>query len=311
MNEHTVASTSGRLPIWLFNALLKSSIRPELAVTDGHLNRSRKSMDRWGEWMPRLRRVMIQPGTHAGLYCETHIPSGVHSNRIILYFHGGGFAVGSPRSHRHLVSRLAQAAGMKAIAIEYRKAPEHPYPAALDDTTRAYRQLLDQGYRPEHIVLAGDSAGGNLTLTTLLRLRDEGVPLPAAACAISPWCDVTLALPSIVTNAARDLILSPLLLQQFRDLYVNSDQQQAPQVSPLFADLTGLPPLLLQVGSDEVLLDDARQLARRAARAGVPVTLEVWEGMQHVWHYSALFLQDGRRALARIGEFFRQQQSGA
>lgn len=307
MHENKIPCTSGRLPIYLFNMLLKSSIRPELAVTGGHLHHSRKSMDRWGTFMPALRHVTVEKGTHAGLYSETHTPRDAHSNRVILYFHGGGFAVGSPRSHRNLVSRLAKAASMKAVAIDYRKSPEHPFPAALDDTVKAYRHLLDTGIKPGNIVLAGDSAGGNLVLTTLLRLKQEQLPMPAAACAISPWCDVTLSSQSLAANAGDDLILTPLLLQQFRSIYVDDGQVANPLVSPVFGDLAGLPPLLVQVGSKEVLLDDARAIAQKAAQAGVPTQLEVWDGMQHVWHYSAMFLKDGQRALDRIGEFFRQQ----
>lgn len=307
MHENKIPCTSGRLPIFLFNLLLKSSIRPELAVTGGHLHKSRKSMDRWGTIMPALRDVLVEPGTHAGLYSETHTPRGAHSNRVILYFHGGGFAVGSPRSHRHLVSRLARAAGMKAVVIDYRKSPEHPFPAALDDTVKAYRQLLDAGIKPGNIVFAGDSAGGNLVISTLLKLKQDGLPLPAAACAMSPWCDVTLGSNSLKTNAAEDLILTPLLLQQFRSIYVSDDRVQDPLVSPVFGDLSGLPPLLVQVGSKEVLLDDARMMAQKAAQAGVQTQLEVWEGMQHVWHYSAAFIKDGQRAIERVGEFFRQQ----
>jgi len=311
MSETAVAKSSGRIPVVLLNAMLKLSIKPELAVEGNHLQSSRRSMDRWGSWMPALSGVSVRHETLSGIPCEIHTPDNSPSNRVIVYMHGGGFAVGSPASHRNLVSRLAQAAGMKAISMNYRKAPEHPFPAALNDTVAIYRYCLDQGIKPSNIVFCGDSAGGNLVLTTLLKLKQDGLPLPAAGCSISPWCDLTLEAGSIRNNAGLDLILNPPLLQQFADLYAPADQRRNPLVSPLFGDLAGLPPLLIQVGSHEVLLDDSRHMAARARDAGVPVELEVWEGMQHVWHYTAFFLKDGRRALARIGAFFQERLNDA
>ncbi|HVK98305.1 MAG TPA: alpha/beta hydrolase, partial [Dongiaceae bacterium] len=303
--EKPVPSSSGRLTLYLMDLMLKSPFRPELAVADGHLERSRKSMDRWGEIMPPLRGVTVAAGTIAGLYCETHTPKGAHSNQVLLYFHGGGFCLGSPRSHRNLASRLALEAGIRTVVPDYSKSPEHLFPHALEDTVRLYRHFLDQGIKPHNIVFAGDSAGGNLVLTTLLKLKQEGLPLPAAGCPISPWCDVTLESDSMRDNASKDQILTPLLLQQFRDRYVNEEHWRNPLVSPVQADFAGLPPLLIQVGSREVLLDDARRVAQSAAKAGVPVELEVWDGMQHVWHYSAFMLKDGKLALRRIGQFLR------
>jgi len=303
--ETSVRSSSGRLSVFLLDLMLKSPFRPKLAVADGELLRSRKSMDRWGEKMPPVRGVTVTNETLAGLYCEIHTPGDAHSNQVLLYFHGGGFCLGSPRSHRNLVSRLAQAAGIRAVVPDYRKSPEHPFPAALDDTVRLYRYFLDQGIKPANIVFAGDSAGGNLVLTTLLKLKQEGLPLPAAGCPISPWCDVSLGGETIQSNAAKDFILTPLLLQQFGERYVGQERWNDPLVSPVQGDFAGLPPLLIQVGSREILLDDARRVAQRAAQAGVPVQLEVWDDMQHVWHYTAFLLKDGRRALRRMGEFLK------
>lgn len=303
--ETTVRCSSGRLSVFLLDLMLKSPFRPKLAVADGELLSSRKSMDRWGEKMPPVRGVTVTSDTLAGLYCEIHTPSDAHSNQVLLYFHGGGFCLGSPRSHRNLVSRLAQAAGIRAVVPDYRKSPEHPFPAALDDTVRLYRHFLDQGIKPANIVFAGDSAGGNLVLTTLLKLKQDGLPLPAAGCPISPWCDVALTGETLRSKADVDLILTPLLLQQFRERFVAEDHWNDPLVSPLQGDFSGLPPLLIQVGSREILLDDARRVAQRAAQAGVPVQLEVWDEMQHVWHYTAFLLKDGRLALRHIGEFLK------
>lgn len=305
MSPIIISGKSSRLSVFLLNSMLKSSIRPQLAVDGNHLQHSRKSMDRWGVWLPSIPGVTVDRGTIAGLYCETHTPVNGHSNQVLLYLHGGGYSLGSPRSHRNLVSQLARTSGLRAIAADYRKAPEHLFPAALEDSVRLYRHFLDQGFKPGNIVMAGDSAGGNLVLATLLKLKQDGLPMPAAACAISPWCDLTLSGDSIQSNASRDLILTPLLLRQFGENYATEDQYRNPLVSPLFGDFAGLPPLLIQVGNQEILLDDARRLAERAAAAGVQVQLEIWDDMQHVWHYTAFFLRDGRRALQHMGAFFR------
>ena len=306
MTEKQIDKQSGRFPILALNFMLKLSIKPELAVEGHHLQRSRRSMDRWGTWTPAVKGVTVNKETLAGIPCEVHLPEDAPSNRMILYFHGGGFALGSPTSHRNLVSRLAQSSSMRAISMDYRRSPEHPYPAAVEDTTQLYRYCLDQGIKPSNIVFCGDSAGGNLVFTTLLNLKEQGLPMPAAACAISPWCDLNMQGASIHANARRDLILTPDLLKQFADLYAPSAIRSQPLVSPVFGDLRGLPPLLVQVGSSEILLDDARMIADQARSAQVPVELEVWEDMQHVWHYSAFLLKDGQRAIERIGRFFNE-----
>lgn len=307
MTHTRIAKQSGRFPILALNTLLKLSIKPELAVEGEHLQRSRRSMDRWGAWAPSVSGVSVKKETLAGIDCEVHTPERAPSNQVILYMHGGGFVVGSPVSHRNLVSRLAQQAGIKATSMNYRKAPEHPFPAALADTTAVYQYCLDQGIKPANIVFCGDSAGGNLVLTTLLKLKQDGMPLPAAGCCISPWCDLTLTAASIQGNAKKDLILSPKLLQQFAERYVPDDSRNNPLMSPLQGDLTGLPPLLIQVGSAEILLDDAVTMADKARQAGVPVELEVWDDMQHVWHYCAFLLKDGRRAIQHMADFIRQK----
>lgn len=304
MTESYVAKRSGRFPVLALNTLLRMSVKPELAVEGGQLQRSRRSMERWGTWIPPLAGVKVSKQILGGVACEVHLPVNAPSNQVILYIHGGGFAVGSPASHRNLVSRLAQMARLKAISMNYRKAPEHPFPAALTDTLKLYQYCLDQGIRPANIVFCGDSAGGNLVLTTLLKIKEQGLPMPAAACAISPWCDLTMQGASIKENAARDLILTPKLLQQFAQLYVPAEHRAQPLISPVYGDLKGLPPLLIQVGSNEILLDDARTMTERARQAQVPVELEVWEDMQHVWHFTAFLLKDGRRALGHIAGFF-------
>ncbi len=227
----------------------------------------------------------------------------------VLYLHGGGYVLGSINVYRDLLARLATATRRPALALAYRLAPEHPYPAALDDAVAAYRWLLDQGYPAAQLLIAGDSAGGGLTLATLLALRAAGIPLPAAAVCLSPWTDLALTGASLQTHAARDPILSPRSLAQFASHYAGAHARTDPLISPLYADLQGLPPLLIQVGAAEILLDDARRCAAQARAAGVTVTLEVWAGMCHVFQLFA-FLPETRQALQHIAAFAAQYIAG-
>jgi phosphinothricin tripeptide acetyl hydrolase len=230
-------------------------------------------------------------------------PPGAVAGRVVLYLHGGGYVIGSPRSHRHLAAAIATAGQASALLLDYRLAPEHPYPAAVDDATAAYRWLLDQGIAPGRIVIAGDSAGGGLTVATLLALRDAGLPLPAGGACISPWVDLTFSGASYRTRAAADPIVTRPGIDEMARAYLGATAARAPLASPLFGDLRGLPPLLIHVGSDEVLLDDAVQLADRAKTAGVDATLEVWDRMIHVWHWFLPMLDEAQSAVDGIGRF--------
>jgi phosphinothricin tripeptide acetyl hydrolase len=233
-------------------------------------------------------------------------PPSATPGRVVLYLHGGGYVIGSPRSHRHLAAAIAGAAAASALLLDYRLAPEHPYPAALEDATAAYRWLLAQGIAPGSVVIAGDSAGGGLTVATLLALREARVPLPAAGVCISPWVDLTCSGGSYVTKADADPIVRRADVEQMARAYLGSTAPRAPLASPLFADLRGLPPLLIHVGSEEVLLDDAVQLAERARAAGVDTTLEVYERMIHVWHWFLPMLDEAQTAVEAIGRFARR-----
>ena len=232
-------------------------------------------------------------------------PPGAAAGRVVLYLHGGGYVIGSPRSHRHLAAAVAVAGQASALLLDYRLAPEHPYPAAVDDATAAYRWLLDQGIAPGHIVIGGDSAGGGLTVATLLALRDARLPLPAGGVCISPWVDLTFSGASYRTRAAIDPIVTRPGIDEMARAYLGATAARTPLASPLFADLRGLPPLLIHVGSDEVLLDDAVQLADRAKAAGVDATLEVWDRMVHVWHWFLPMLDEAQSAVDGIGRFIR------
>ena len=224
---------------------------------------------------------------------------------VIFYLHGGGYMIGSPASHRHMVAAICQAADASALIIDYRLAPENPFPAAVNDAVTAYKWLLEQGSQANHIVIAGDSAGGGLTVATLVSLRDEGVALPAAAVCISPWVDLTNSAESYKTKAADDPLLTKEKIDLMAQSYLQGQMANIPLASPVFADLEGLPPILIQVGTDEILFDDAKNLESRAREAKVEVTLQVWDDMIHVWHYFFPALTDAREAIVKIGEFVK------
>jgi len=228
---------------------------------------------------------------------------GVDAAGVILYFHGGVYVIGSAVSTVPLVSDLARRARVKAVTLDYRLAPEHPYPAAADDAVAAYEGLLDHGIDPGQIALAGESAGSGLAIATLLALRDAGRPLPCSAYVMSPYVDLTLSGDTLPEKQAVDPILSPEGLRLRVPDYVAGADAADPRISPIFGDLAGLPPLLIQVGSHEILLSDALRLAVRAARDDVAVTLEVTPGVPHVFQGFAAMLDEGDAALARASAF--------
>ena len=237
-----------------------------------------------------------------GLWVTT--PAG--RSRSILYFHGGGYVLGSSKAHAEMASWIARAAKARVFVLDYRRAPEYRFPAALEDALLAYHGMLNSGIDPGAVTVAGDSAGGGLTLALLTSLRDRGEPLPGSAVCISPWVDLEMTGASIVSKASADPLLTREGLQQFADWYLGGQNARNPLVSPLHADLRGLPPLLIQVGTSEILLDDALRLAERARAAGVKVTLSQYEDMPHVWHVFASFLPEARQADNEIGEFVMQ-----
>jgi acetyl esterase/lipase len=232
-------------------------------------------------------------------------PPGARDDATILYLHGGGYVIGSPRSHRHLAAAIGRVAGTPSLLLEYRLAPEHPFPAAVDDAVAAYQWLLGRGLPARRVVVAGDSAGGGLTIALLLALRERGLPRPAGGVCISPWVDLTCSGASYATKASSDPIVTRDSVVAMAQAYAGTSDFKGPLVSPLFADLRGLPPLLVHVGSEEVLLDDAVGLSARARAAGVDVTLEEWPAMIHVWHWFFPMLDEAERAIATIGGWVR------
>jgi acetyl esterase/lipase len=236
-----------------------------------------------------------------GRPADRHHSALAKPGRVMLYLHGGGYCIGSPQSHRALISQLANAAQAETFALDYRLAPEHPMPAAIEDVLAALAALNARGVPTEQILMAGDSAGGGLALAAALRLRDAGKPLPAALYLISPWVDLTLSGRAHKFRAASDPILTTQELTDYADAYVGPKDRAGQDASPMFADMTGLPPMLIQVGSDEILLSDSETLQARAADQGVMAALEVWPGMIHVWHIFHTMLGSARDAIADAG----------
>lgn len=276
-------------------------LAPKLSGQD--VESARANLDMAGElWRPIVHIDHIETLAN-GVPSEWVIPAEMGSERVILYLHGGAYNAGSTRSHRALAANIAYAAHARALTIDYRLAPEHPYPAALVDAFSAYRWLLDEGFRPEQIIVTGDSAGGGLAIALLTALRERGYPMPAAAIVLSPWTDLSASGASWQENAKVDYLIHGSKLMEAARLYLQDTSPQTPLASPVYANLKGLPPLLIQVGSEEVLLSDSQRLAKHARLSGVDVTLEVWEEMQHVWQFAARFLPEARQAIDRIGEF--------
>jgi len=250
--------------------------------------------------------VKCTPVNAGGVPAEWIVAPGAAEDRFLLYLHGGGYVLGSINTHREMVSRMSRAAGVRALALEYRLAPESPFPAAVDDATAAYRWLLSQGAKPARTVIAGDSAGGGLALATLVALRDAKLPLPAAGVCLSPWADMEGVGASMTSKAKEDPVVQKEGLLGMAKLYLGGADPKTPLAAPVHADLRGLPPLLIQVGSAETLLDDSTRVAERAKAAGVKVDLEVWNEMIHVWQLFAQFLPEGQEAIAKIGKFIRE-----
>lgn len=276
-------------------------IKSQPSNPNASVEKMRAGMERVAERV--ASDVQCEPVEAGGVAAEWIVPPNAAQDRVILYLHGGGYVMGSINTHRAMIARIARAALAKALALNYALAPERPFPGAVNDASAAYRWLLAQGYKPGKIVISGDSAGGGLAIATLLALRDSKTPLPAGAVPISPWADLTGSGASVRSRAAVDPMVAGNGLLRMAKQYAGDHDLKAPLISPVFADFKGLPPLLIQVGDAEVLLDDATRTAERAKSAGVDVKIEVWPEMVHVWHVFAKILPEGQQAIDRIGEF--------
>ena len=266
----------------------------------------RERLDAIGSVWPVADDVKLGAVDVGGLQGEWSVAPGSDSRRVLMFLHGGGYCSGSIVSHRRMLTEAGRAAGIRTLAIAYRLAPEHPFPAAYDDALTAWRFLRNQAIPASQIAIGGDSAGAGLTVALIARLRDAHEELPACAWLVSPWIDQTLSGATLVTKAAVDPIVHKEYLNELVEAYLPAGvKRNDPRVSPLFADVKGFPPTLIQVGSAETLLDDAVRFSRAAGEADVAVTLEVWPHMIHAWHLWNAQLADGRRALTNAGAFIR------
>jgi len=291
-----MASRRSKLLAWVTRRTMKNRLG-----ASGSVSKERENLEKMSGLMSR--RTPGPPATINGVPGEWQLPQTGDGGRTILYLHGGGYVLGSPLSHRDMVGAIADAAHARAFIADYRLGPEHPFPAAVEDAVAAYQGLLDSGIDPARLCIAGDSAGGGLTVAALVAIRDRKLPLPAGGICISPWADLTCSSNSMTSMAEADPMLKPDALRWMAGLYLNGQDPKAPLASPVFADLEGLPPLLIQVGTEEALYDDAITLSRVAHEAGVDATLEVWEGMMHVWHLMAKLIPEGKQAIQAIGAF--------
>ena len=255
------------------------------------------------------KNITVEKINMEGIQAEWLIPfsSSTRSEKVILYLHGGGYVTGSIEDHRMMCGLLANATGVKVLIPEYRLAPEHPFPAALDDALKVYQWLLDQGYSPTNMIIAGDSAGGGLSVATVLALKEKSGSLPAAVVCLSPWANLALTGQSHTTKAKAEAILRKETLHEWALCYTDESKLTNPLVSPIHGDFHGFPPLLIQVGSEEILLDDSILLAKKAKSAGVDVTLKIWDGMWHVWQALGDLIPENKKTFEEIGQFVQRQ----
>ncbi|MFD1331402.1 alpha/beta hydrolase [Methylopila musalis] len=287
----------------MLNLVLRYAVKPRLEHNPDVI-RLRREVDAVARVAPDFpRNVVRRADAVGGVAVERHTAIGHRGGRTLLYLHGGAFVAGSPRTHRGIAGRLARGVGAETVVPDYRLAPEHPFPAALADAVAVYAALLEEAAAPDAVALVGDSAGGNLAFALLLRLKADGLPLPAAAVGLSPFVDMTGSGDSMSGNAGLDPFLDAAGLPLVVDAYASGRDLRDPLLSPLFGDLSGLPPCFLQCGGSEILRDDAVRLHAALCAAGTPATLEVWPEMPHVWQAFARFLPEARTAIAHMVAF--------
>ncbi|MDE1991089.1 MAG: alpha/beta hydrolase [Rhizobiaceae bacterium] len=282
------------------------SVWREQYPENGTPQERRVAFERLMESTPPPTRVQIKHVDADGVDADLIWPARLHhpiGRRAILYIHGGGFYSGSTRTHRALAGALAKAASADVLLIDYRLVPEYSYPAQVNDALNGYRWLMESGYRNDNIVIAGDSVGGNIAIEATLKQIQAKRPLPAAVVTMSPVTDLAATGPSMKNNAANDPITGKVQIEAMQKAYLGGKSPTDPEVSPLYADMTGFPPLLMQVGSREMLMDDTLRLADKARQAGVDVTTEVWPGMIHEWQLFPFWLEDARRSNQKVADF--------
>jgi len=290
-------------------AMVINEIAPQFNGTS--LDVQRQALERMGEQIVLPETVRIESVTAGGVPAEWVFTSETASDEVVLYLHGGGLVMGSCRTHRGIASDFAASSGARVLLLDYRLAPENPPPAAIDDSVAAYRWLLSIGMNPENIVIAGDSAGGCLSIATLVELRDADDELPAAAILLSPMVDYAITGESVITRAESDPWITKRTLLDTSNWYCGDKDPKSPMISPLYADLRGMPPVYIIVGSDEIILSDSTRLADRLGNVGCSVTLEIWSGMWHVFQFFSANLPEGRQSIEKIGAFIRTHTRGA
>jgi epsilon-lactone hydrolase len=288
------------------------ALRAKLAsrVRSDDYRQRRKDMDAGFSQYGIARDVTVEPVTANGVRAEWTSTPQDDPDAALLYVHGGGYVIGSLDSHRHMVSEAGRAAKAWALALDYRLAPEYPFPAAVEDAVSGYRYLLSRGIRPGRIAIAGDSAGGGLVVAAMLAIREAALPQPACGWCISPWVDMEGMGESMSSKAEADPMVQKAGLLEMAGLYLGGADPRSPLAAPIYADLKGLAPLLIQVGAAEPLLDDAIRLAKVAGAANVRIDLQVWPEMVHVWHLFHPELKAGRRAIEQGGAYVRNMMAG-
>ncbi len=301
-----MASWQARVTNVVLRLLVKTSLKREVRLEPARIAAVRRRGAWCARWLVKpIKGTSVRPVDEAGVRGEWVLPPGARQDRAVLYLHGGGFMIGSAAVYRHLVSRLARASGCPVLSLDYRLAPEHPYPAALEDVQGAWRWLTSGTLEASRVALAGDSAGGNLVLSLLMRLNGSSRPLPAAAAVMAPWTDLTVSGDSVRANRRADPLLPAELLRPVADAYLQGADAVAADASPLFGDFAGFPSMLIHVGSTEILLDDALRLQRAAQDAGVNSRLNTWPRLPHVFQLFSPFVPEGRRSLDELGAFLR------
>jgi acetyl esterase/lipase len=293
-------SRRARFIRWLTSRYIK-----KLNLREAPVPRMRERLDLVGRLGRKARDTVIEEADVAGLHSEWYRPPNSLPGKVFLYLHGGAYALGSCDSHRALASRIASAAGVDTLLPEYRLAPENPFPAGLDDCVAVYRELLEKGYSADDIIVGGDSAGGGLTVATMLQLRHNGAPLPRAAVLLSPFLDISASGESMKTRAGRDPWFEPENVPVVVGHYCSKEDPRNPLLSPVFANVAGLPPTLIQVGDDEILLSDSTRFADKLREAGIEVELEVFPELWHVFQLFIGAMPESRAAVDKIGRFVR------
>lgn len=285
--------------------LLKGRLRPEVITEETDTNRLREEFEEGARRMGSVPRgIEVVPVRIGEMHAEWIRPAGASLARVVLYTHGGGYVSGNCADHRMHVAKLVESCGVAALLFDYRLAPEHRAPAAVEDTLAAYRWVLSEGVRPTSVVIAGESAGGGLCLASLVAIRDRGLPLPCAAVASSPWLDLACSADSFRRNARKDISILGSW-EVWSKYYAGDADLRDPWISPIHADLRGLPPIMIQIGTCEIMLDDAVRFAELARAAGVEVTLRVWQGMVHCFAFFSPMFPEATAGMNELGAFIR------